>query len=128
MTRQWRSLDQLAEDPSFLARAAQEFPGLAESLAQPSDRRRVLKLMAAAFAMGGLTGCDAGSPGGHLIPAVRQPPSIVPGLVRWSESMVRVAPTVLLKEPPAITFASPKSRILAWPRLVTKMFAGLMSR
>jgi len=80
MTRQWRSLDQLAHDPSFLARAAQEFPGLAESLAQPSDRRRVLKLMAAAFAMGGLTGCDAGSPGGHLIPAVRQPSSIVPGL------------------------------------------------
>jgi len=26
------------------------------------------------------------------------------------------------------TFASPKSRILACPRLVTKMFAGLMSR
>ena len=27
-----------------------------------------------------------------------------------------------------LTFANPKSRILAWPRLVTKMFAGLMSR
>jgi hypothetical protein len=27
-----------------------------------------------------------------------------------------------------VSFASPKSRILAWPRLVTKMFAGLMSR
>ena len=26
------------------------------------------------------------------------------------------------------TFARPKSRILAWPRSVTKMFAGLMSR
>jgi MoCo/4Fe-4S cofactor protein with predicted Tat translocation signal len=80
LTRQWRSLDELAEDPSFLARAAQEFPGLADSLARPSDRRRVLKLMAAAFAMGGLAGCDAGSPTGHLIPAVRQPPSIVPGI------------------------------------------------
>jgi MoCo/4Fe-4S cofactor protein with predicted Tat translocation signal len=80
MTRQWRSLDELAQDPAFLARAAQEFPGLAESLAQPADRRRVLKLMAAAFAMGGLAGCDAGSPGGHLIPAVRQPPNIVPGI------------------------------------------------
>ncbi|PWT90223.1 MAG: hypothetical protein C5B56_05850, partial [Proteobacteria bacterium] len=67
MTRQWRSLDELADDPSFLARAAQEFPSLAESLAQPSDRRRVLKLMAAAFAMGGLTGCGLGAPAGHLI-------------------------------------------------------------
>jgi MoCo/4Fe-4S cofactor protein with predicted Tat translocation signal len=80
MTRQWRSLDQLAEDPAFLARAAQEFPGLAEALARPADRRRVLKLMAAAFAMGGLASCSAGSPGGHLIPAVRQPPNIIPGI------------------------------------------------
>ena len=30
--------------------------------------------------------------------------------------------------PVGVTLASPKSRILAWPRLVTKMFAGLMSR
>src|ERR1035438_4225146 len=28
----------------------------------------------------------------------------------------------------SVTFASPKSRILAWPRFVTNMFAGLMSR
>jgi hypothetical protein len=27
-----------------------------------------------------------------------------------------------------VTFANPKSRILACPRLVTKMLAGLMSR
>jgi hypothetical protein len=37
--------------------------------------------------------------------------------------------SVLMAEPFAsITFANPKSRILAWPRSVTKMFAGLMSR
>jgi len=80
MNRQWRNLDQLAEDPLFVARAAQEFPSLAEALAVPSDRRRVLKLMAAALAMGGLGGCDVGAPGGHLIPAVRVPPNIIPGL------------------------------------------------
>ena len=70
----------MADDPSFVARAAQEFPGLAEALASPHDRRRVLKLMAAAFAMGGLGGCDVGAPGGTLIPAVRVPPNIIPGL------------------------------------------------
>jgi MoCo/4Fe-4S cofactor protein with predicted Tat translocation signal len=80
VNRQWRSLGELADDPSFVARAAQEFPGLAEALASPADRRRVLKLMAAAFAMGGLGGCDAGAPGGTLIPAVRIPPNIIPGL------------------------------------------------
>ena len=30
--------------------------------------------------MGGLGGCDAGAPDGHLIPAVRVPPNIIPGL------------------------------------------------
>jgi len=80
LSRQWRSLEEAARDPSFVARAAQEFPGLAEALAAPRDRRRVLKLMAAAFAMTGLAGCDDGAPGGKLIPAVRVPPNIIPGL------------------------------------------------
>jgi MoCo/4Fe-4S cofactor protein with predicted Tat translocation signal len=80
MSRQWRSLEGLAEDPVLMARAAHEFPGLAQALSAPQDRRRVLKLMAAAFAMSGLGSCDDGAPGGHLIPAVREPPSIIPGL------------------------------------------------
>ncbi len=77
---QWRSLEELTDDPMFVARAAQEFPGLAEALASPQDRRRVIKLMTAAFAMAGLDGCDLGAPGGRLIPAVRAPPNIIPGL------------------------------------------------
>ncbi len=80
MTRQWRSLDHLEQDPAFLARAAQEFPGLAESLASPVDRRRVLRLMAASFALAGLAGCDPGAPSGVLIPAVRVPPEIIPSI------------------------------------------------
>ena len=80
VSQQWRSLKQLADDPSFIALAAQEFPSLAEALASPRDRRRVLKLMTASFVMAGLGGCDVGAPGGHLIPAVRVPPNIIPGL------------------------------------------------
>jgi MoCo/4Fe-4S cofactor protein with predicted Tat translocation signal len=38
MSRQWRSLEQLANDAGFVARAAQEFPFLAESLSAPRDR------------------------------------------------------------------------------------------
>ncbi len=52
---------------------------LADAMAVPSDRRRVLKLMAAALAMSGLGGCDLGEPSGHLTPAVRVPPNIIPG-------------------------------------------------
>ena len=80
MSRPWRNLEEWAQDPALIARAAQEFPGLADALAVPADRRRVLKLMAAALAMGGLSGCDLGAPSGQLIPAVRTPPGIVPGL------------------------------------------------
>ena len=39
-----------------------------------------------------------------------------------------VSPDLALRLGGTATFASPKSRILAWPRSVTKMFAGLMSR
>ncbi len=77
---QWRGLDELANDQAFVARASEEFPMLAEALASPPDRRRVIKLMAAAFAAAGLSDCDSGPPGGYLIPAVRTPPNIIPGL------------------------------------------------
>ena len=57
---------------------------------------------------------------------------MVPGLVRCCSSMVPVIvladATWLDEVADGATLASPKSRILAWPRLVTKMFAGLMSR
>ncbi len=80
MSGQWRSLQELAEDAAFIARASEELPALADALASPQDRRKVIKLMTAAFAMVGLGGCDVGAPKGHLIPAVRMPPGIIPGL------------------------------------------------
>jgi MoCo/4Fe-4S cofactor protein with predicted Tat translocation signal len=71
MSKQWRSLQELADDPAFVARAAQEFPSLAGALAVPQDRRGVLKLMAAGLALAGLGGCQHGPPGGVLVPPVR---------------------------------------------------------
>ncbi|HEY5299091.1 MAG TPA: TAT-variant-translocated molybdopterin oxidoreductase, partial [Acetobacteraceae bacterium] len=79
-SRQWRSLAELEDDPAFIAHAMQEFPSLREALLAPQKRRRVLRLLAAALATGGLAGCYAGEPGGHLIPAVRSPPNIIPGV------------------------------------------------
>ena len=54
----------------------------------------------------------------------------VPGLVRCSFVRWWLALAGVASGGPcrAVTFARPKSRILAWPRLVTKMLAGLMSR
>src|SRR6266567_6898631 len=59
-------------------------------------------------------------------------PSAAPGLVRCSSliavacAVTPAASTILLAT--GVTLANPKSRILAWPRFVTKMFAGFMSR
>jgi MoCo/4Fe-4S cofactor protein with predicted Tat translocation signal len=78
--RQWRSLAELEDDPAFIDHAIREFPSLREALAAPQKRRQVLRLVAAALAVGGLSGCYSGEPSGHLIPAVRSPPEIVPGL------------------------------------------------
>jgi Fe-S-cluster-containing dehydrogenase component len=70
---QWRTL---LEDP---ARMAREYPALAPVLSQPHSRRRVLKLMAASMALGGLGGCDPSEPDGLLIPAPVAAPGIVAG-------------------------------------------------
>ncbi|MBO0732875.1 MAG: TAT-variant-translocated molybdopterin oxidoreductase [Methylocapsa sp.] len=76
---QWRSLKELADDPDFLARAADEFPDLSDALASAPDRRSAIKLISAAIATSGLGGCDW-APWGTLIPAVKIAPNIVPGL------------------------------------------------
>ena len=75
----WRSLEEAAGDPAFLAQAAKEFPGLAGALAAPLGRRQVLRLMAASIMLSGLGGCES-KYGGTLIPAVTAPPNIVPAL------------------------------------------------
>ena len=46
----------------------EEFPGLGRALAEPLERRQILKLMAAAFVMAGLGGCDTKF-GENLIPS-----------------------------------------------------------
>ena len=59
-------------------------------------------------------------------------PIVDPGLVRWDSSIVKpwvIAAVIPLDGSVAgFTFAKPKSRILACPRLVRKILAGLMSR
>ena len=65
--------------PDDLADIAREHPALADALAHPLDRRRTLKLLAAALATGGLEGCDPGHTSRRLVSAVVAPTGIVPG-------------------------------------------------
>ncbi|MEL6064355.1 MULTISPECIES: TAT-variant-translocated molybdopterin oxidoreductase [unclassified Methylobacterium] len=76
--RFWRSLDAVADSPEFRDYLAAEFPSAARLAAAP-ERRGFLKLMAASFALGGLTACGAGGGRDYEVPYVRQPERIVPG-------------------------------------------------
>ncbi len=74
----WRSLEELAETPEFVAfveRAAPRFRDLANAF----DRRRFLQLMAASMALGGLSACGPEANIRQLVPYVEQPENIVPG-------------------------------------------------
>jgi len=77
--QRWR---RVLEDPEA---AAEAFPSLAGGImaevgAGPR-RRGLLKLMAASFALGGLSGCgDPAESDNGWVPAVEAPPGIVPGL------------------------------------------------
>lgn len=72
----WRSLDALAETEAFRAYLTAEFPG-ALPLAQGPERRGFLKLMAASFALAGLSACDAFDGRAREVPYVVQPERIV---------------------------------------------------
>ncbi|MCJ2013174.1 TAT-variant-translocated molybdopterin oxidoreductase [Methylobacterium sp. J-076] len=75
--RFWRSLDAVADSDEFRAYLAVEFPAASRLAAQPG-RRGFLKLMAASFALGGLTACGADGRD-YEVPYVNEPERIVPG-------------------------------------------------
>ncbi|MER2196540.1 TAT-variant-translocated molybdopterin oxidoreductase [Methylobacterium brachiatum] len=76
--RFWRSLDAVADSPEFRDYLAAEFPSAARLAASP-ERRGFLKLMAASFALGGLTACGGGASRDYEVPYVNQPERLVPG-------------------------------------------------
>ncbi|HYL84644.1 MAG TPA: TAT-variant-translocated molybdopterin oxidoreductase, partial [Candidatus Angelobacter sp.] len=75
----WRTLEELAGDPSFAQLLHREFPRQAPSEWDDSvDRRDFLKLMAASLAFAGLSGCGR-APEQHIVPYVKQPDGLVLG-------------------------------------------------
>jgi molybdopterin-containing oxidoreductase family iron-sulfur binding subunit len=74
----WRTLDELADDPAFQERLANEFPSEIEAITDPVERRTFMKLMAASLGLAGVTACTR-QPPEKIIPYVRQPEEIVPG-------------------------------------------------
>ncbi len=75
----WRSLDELADSEAFRELVRQELPSYTIPLAASTSRRSFLKLMGAALAMAGLTGCQPERPRELILPYVDAPEEIVPG-------------------------------------------------
>ena len=86
----WRSLDELADSDRLHAVLTQALPHLDALWDTPLTRRRMLKLMAASMALGGLTGCDR-QPEEHLVPYVDMPEYGVPGTPRHYATTALVA-------------------------------------
>jgi molybdopterin-containing oxidoreductase family iron-sulfur binding subunit len=82
----WRSLDDLAATPEFQDLLEREFPRQAVGWSEDEDpvqgRRNFLKLMGASLALAGMTACTR-QPNEHIMPYVRQPEDLIPG-VRYS--------------------------------------------
>lgn len=76
--RLWRSTADLRRDPEWVKLAHDEFmPGVAEPPSGTS-RRQFLQIMGASMALAGLTACRR--PVEKILPYVRQPEEIIPGI------------------------------------------------
>src|SRR4051794_14737628 len=74
----WRTLDEFADDPSFVERLHNEFPSEVEAITDPTTRRTFMKLMGASLALAGVTACTT-QPEEDIVPYVRQPEELIPG-------------------------------------------------
>ncbi len=78
----WRSLDELADEPAFRAFARTQHPAADDALADPLRRRELLKVMAASFALGGLSACTR-QPVEKILPYAKNPEHQPPGEPRF---------------------------------------------
>jgi MoCo/4Fe-4S cofactor protein with predicted Tat translocation signal len=75
----WRSLEELADSPTFREFVQREFPQQASEWHDAVSRRRFLQLMGASLGLAGLTACGK-PPDEQIVPYVRAPKdAMVPG-------------------------------------------------
>ena len=82
----WRSLEEWADSETFAALVEREVPRFSGVLNNAFDRRGFLRLMAAAMALGGLSGCGPEGNPRQLLPYVEEPPGIIPGRDKYYAS------------------------------------------
>ena len=87
----WRTLQELADADEFHKLVEREFPSWAAAWEDAPSRRHFLKIMAASFALAGLTGCGGGPPREEIVPYVRQPEGVVPGRPQYYATAMPLA-------------------------------------
>jgi molybdopterin-containing oxidoreductase family iron-sulfur binding subunit len=80
----WRSAEQLSNSPEFRRWVESEYPEGAAELELMKDslsRRKFLTIMAASFALAGLSACRR--PVEKIVPYVKQPEEVIPGIANY---------------------------------------------
>ncbi len=87
----WRSLEERADTEDFRKFVDDEFPNRTPDWNDPGSRRRFLTLMGASVALaGGLAGCTK-QPKEVIVPYVRQPEELIPGVPLFYATAMSVA-------------------------------------
>lgn len=82
----WRSLEELAETPEFEEFLHKEFPRQAAPMLSAVDRRGFIKLLGASLALAGLTSCVRPYQQEKILPYVRAPEELIPGVPNFYAS------------------------------------------
>jgi len=89
--RYWRSLEEVAETEEFRSLVESEFP----SAFEPGvDRRNLLKVMAASFALAGLTACKY-EPERRIVPSVVEKNAVPPNKPLYYATAMELGPSVV---------------------------------
>jgi molybdopterin-containing oxidoreductase family iron-sulfur binding subunit len=91
----WRSIDELAGTPEFLAAVEREFPAAGPEWVDPVSRRGFMKIMGASLALAGLAGCT------------KQPDEPIYAYVKQPEDLVLGKPNYFASAHPFVTGAIP---------------------
>lgn len=84
----WRSLEELADTAEFKQLLRQEYPREAAVWDGSLSRRRFLQLIGASLALAGVAGCTPRNANEKIVPYVRQPEGVTPGVARYFATAV----------------------------------------
>ncbi len=84
----WKSLEELAQTPAFRERIAAEFPSQAAATLDNVSRRNFLQVMGASLALAGVTTGCARQPEEAILPYVKSPEEVLPGMPLYFASSV----------------------------------------